>query len=158
MPLSLGYCSKDITAQCGAGTEEGSQLRVENSAGFEGQCEPKPTSFETRDNGYMPMAPRGFVHQGQLDSEIKSAVRKLGPEVVHVAYRLGEDSTGEPSIFFRIVLTDAASSEDTLTETTGRIATILFDEVRPIENWRLHPYFNFRSESEQRGRRDPEWV
>lgn len=104
----------------------------------------------------MPMVPRGFVHQGQLDSEIKSAVRKLGPEVVHVTYRLSEDSTGEPSIFFRIVLTDAATREDILTETTGRIATILFDEIRPIENWRLHPYFNFSSESEQKRQKDPE--
>jgi hypothetical protein len=106
----------------------------------------------------MPMVPSGFVHQGQLDAEIKSAVGKLGPEAVHVAYNLGADSTGEPSIFFRIVLADAAAREETLTEITGRIATILFDEVRPIENWGLHPYFNFRSQSEQKRRRDPEWA
>ncbi|HWY47258.1 MAG TPA: hypothetical protein VNX70_07735 [Bryobacteraceae bacterium] len=118
----------------------------------------KPTSFKTRDNWHMPMAPRGFVHQGELDAEIKGAIRKLGPEVVHVAYRLGEDSTGEPSIFFRIVLTDAATREDILSETTGRIATILVDEVRPIENWRLHPYFNFRSQSEQQRQKDPEFA
>jgi hypothetical protein len=106
----------------------------------------------------MPMVPSGFVHKGQLDAEIKDAVSKLGPEVVHVAYSLGPDSTGEPSIFFRVVLADAATREDTLTEVTGRITTILFDEVRPIENWGLHPYFNFRSESEQQRRRDPEWA
>jgi hypothetical protein len=102
----------------------------------------------------MPMVPGGFVHQGQLDTEIKNAVRKLGPEAVHVAYHLGEDSTGEPSIFFRIVLPDAAAKEETLTEITGRIATILFDELRPFENWGLHPYFNFRSQSEQQRRGD----
>jgi|SRR5450432_841493 hypothetical protein len=106
----------------------------------------------------MPMVPSGFVHQGQLDAEIKSAVGKLGPEAVHVAYNLSADSTGEPSIFFRIVLADAAAREDTLTEITGRIATILFDEIRPIENWGLHPYFNFRSHSEQQRRKDPEWA
>ena len=102
------------------------------------------------------MVPSGFVHQAQLDAEIKSAVGKLGPEVVHVAYHLGADSTGEPSIFFRVVLTDAAAREETLTETTGRIATTLFNEVRPIENWGLHPYFNFRSQAEQQRRKDPE--
>jgi hypothetical protein len=101
------------------------------------------------------MVPSGFVHQSQLDAEIKNAIGKLGPEAVHVAYNLGADSTGEPSIFFRIVLDDAATREDTLTEVTGRIADILFDEVRPIENWGLHPYFNFRSQSEQRRRNDP---
>ena len=106
----------------------------------------------------MPIVPSGFVHQGQLDVEIKRALRKLGPEAVHVAYSVGTDSTGEPSIFFRVVLTDASTTEDILTETTGRVATILFDEIRPIENWGLHPYFNFRSESEQQRRRDPDWA
>jgi hypothetical protein len=98
----------------------------------------------------MPMVPAGFVHQGQLDAEIKSAVGKLGPEAVHVTYTVGEDSTGEPSIFFRVVLADAATREDTLTEVTGRIVTTLVDQLRPIENWGLHPYFNFRSQSAQR--------
>ncbi len=104
------------------------------------------------------MVSSGFVHQGQLDVAIESAVGKLGPEAVHVAYRLGEDSTGEASIFFRIVLADSAAREENLTEITGSIVTTLFDEVRPIENWGLHPYFNFRSQSEQQKRKDPEWI
>jgi hypothetical protein len=41
------------------------------------------------------MVPSGFVHQGQLDAEIKNAIGKLGPEAVHVTYNLGADSTGE---------------------------------------------------------------
>jgi len=103
----------------------------------------------------MPIFSSGIVHQGQLDAEIENAVHKLGPEAVHVTHSIGANSTGDPSIFFRVVLTDAASREETLTETTGRIASILFDEVRPIENWGLHPYFNFRSQSEQQKRNDP---
>ena len=105
----------------------------------------------------MPTVPAGFVHQAQLDHQIAKAVRKLGKEAVHVNYSLGTDSTGEPSIFFRIVLTDAASRENKLAEVTGRIATTLFDELRPHENWGLLPYFNFRSKSEQEKRNDPEW-
>jgi hypothetical protein len=83
----------------------------------------------------MPMVPTGFAHQSQLDNEIAKALRKLGKETVRVNYSLGTDSTGEPSIFFRIVLTDAASNEDKLAEVTGRIATLIFDEIRPHENW-----------------------
>lgn len=105
----------------------------------------------------MPMVPSGFVHQGELDAEIKKAILKLGPQVAHVSYSLGADSTGEPSIFFRVVLPDTAVREDTLTEITGHIATVLFDELRPIDNWGLHPYFNFRSQSEQKRRKDPAW-
>jgi len=104
------------------------------------------------------MVPSGFVHQAQLDEDIKSAILKLGPEVIHVAYSLRADSTGEPSIFFRIILADSATTEEALAEVTDRIATILFDEIRPIENWGVHPYFNFRSHSEQQKRPDPEWA
>ena len=87
-----------------------------------------------------------------------NVVGKLGNEVVRVKYSLGTDSSGEPSIFFRIVLSDAASREDGLADVTGRIATILFDEIRPYENWGLLPYFSFRSKSEQAIRNDPEWA
>lgn len=109
----------------------------------------------------MPIVPAGSVHQTQLAKEVDKAIRKLRKltkETVRVNYSLGTDSTDEPAIFFRIVLTDAASREDKLAEVTGRIATILFDEIRPYENWRLLPYLSFRSKSEQEKRNDPEWT
>jgi hypothetical protein len=104
------------------------------------------------------MVPTGLVHQTQLANEIAKAVRKLGKDAVGVNSVLGTDSTGEASIFFRIVLTDAASREDKLAEVTGRIESILFDEIRPLENWGLLPYFSFRGKSEQEKRNDPEWA
>ncbi len=106
----------------------------------------------------MAIFPVGLVHRGQLDRGIKTAVSKLGPEATHVSYSLAEDSTGVPSIFFRIVLTDTAAREENLAEATRQIATHLLNEIRPIEDWGLHPYFNFRSVSEQRRRKDPEWA
>jgi len=96
------------------------------------------------------------VHRGQLDAEIQNAIRKLGPEAVDVTYQVRPDSTGEPAIFFLIVLKDAATRKDVISETTGRIATILINEVQPIENWGLHPFFNYRSESEQQRRNGPQ--
>jgi hypothetical protein len=102
--------------------------------------------------------PTGFVNQAQLASEISRAIPRLGHAVVRVRHSIGADTSGEPSIFFRIVLSDAASREDTLAEVTGRIATILFEEIRPYENWGLIPYFSFRSKSEQAKRNEPEWA
>lgn len=101
--------------------------------------------------------PTGFVNQAQLGVLISHAAQHLGPEVVHVAYSLGPDSTGEPSVFFRILLADGYIHDDTIADLTGRIAGDLFDAVRPMENWGLRPYFNFRSKSEQERRRDPDW-
>jgi hypothetical protein len=103
------------------------------------------------------MVPTGSVQKTQLDSAIAKAIRKLGKETVRVNYSFGTDSTGEPSIFFRIILTDAASREDKLAEVTSRISRVLFDEIRPQENWGLLSYFSFRSKSEQEKRNDPEW-
>ncbi len=100
----------------------------------------------------------GYINQAQLGDLIADAAKHLGPEVVRVAYSLGPDSTGEPSLFFRILLADAYIREETITDLTGRIAAALFDAVRPIENWGLRPYFNFRSKSEQDRRRDPDWI
>jgi hypothetical protein len=101
--------------------------------------------------------PTGYVNQAQLGDIIAQAARHLGPEVVRVSYSLGPDSTGEPSLFFRILLADAFIREDTIADLTGRIAGALFDAIRPIENWGLRPYFNFRSKSEQDRRPDPDW-
>ena len=103
------------------------------------------------------MVPPGFVHQGHLDAVIKNTMGSLGPEVANVAYRIGPDSTGEPSIFFRILLADPYVREDTLVDLTRRIATDLLNVVRPLEDWSLRPYFNFRRKSEQDRRRDPDW-
>ena len=102
--------------------------------------------------------PTGSIHQRELDAQIERAKANLGSEVAHVAYRIGEDSTGAASIFFRITLRDWATAEDLITEATDRVAAILFDEIRPLEDWGLRPYFNFRGESDQQKRPDPDWI
>jgi hypothetical protein len=98
------------------------------------------------------------VNQAQLAQSVDAAIGKLDPqEVVHVAYSIGNDSTDEPAIFFRIVLTDAASREDRLGDVAQHVESTLSNSIRPIENWGLTPYFSFRSFSEQSIRSDPEW-
>jgi len=102
--------------------------------------------------------PTGFVNQVQLAQSVDAAIRSLNPqEVVRVAYSIGNDSTDDPAIFFRIVLTDAASREERLADVTEHVESSLFNSIRPIENWGLTPYFSFRSFSEQSVRSDPEW-
>ena len=105
----------------------------------------------------MPV-PTGYVNQAQLGQIIAQAAQPLGPEVVHVAYSLGPDSTGEPSLFFRILLADAYIREETIAELTGRIGAAIFDAVQPLENWGLRPNFNFRGKSEQDSRPDPDYI
>ncbi len=82
----------------------------------------------------MPV-PVGFVYQAQLGESIDHAAQKLGPEVVRVRHSVGTDTSGDGAIFFRIILADWAVSEKTLADVTGRIATTLFEELKPYENW-----------------------
>lgn len=104
-------------------------------------------------------APTGFINQTQLARSVNAAIRSLNAQdVVHVAYSVGNDSTDDPAIFFRIVLTDAASREDCLADVAGRVESTLLHSIRPVEDWGLTPYFSFRSFSEQRMRNDPEWA
>jgi hypothetical protein len=104
------------------------------------------------------VTPTGYVNQAQLGDIIAQAAKHLGPEVVHVAYGLGPDSTGEPSVFFRILLADPYIHADTIADLTAGIAAALLRTIQPLENWGLRPYFNFRSKTEQDRRRDPDWV
>jgi hypothetical protein len=119
-----------------------------------------PFDLWSADNGnVMARVPRAFVHQGQLDREVRKAVEKLPRQwVVRVSHNIGIDSTGEPSVFFRVVLTDLASSKERLAEVTSSISEAIFDQLRPYENWGLTPYFSFRSKSEQDKRHDLEWA
>ena len=103
------------------------------------------------------MAPTGYIHRGHLDAIVKEAGALLGPEVVHLAYSIGPDSTDEPSIFFRILLEDASVREETIAGVTRRVAEVILAAVRPLEDWGLRPYFNYRSKSEQIRRKDPDW-
>ena len=103
------------------------------------------------------MVPAGIVNQSQLPNRIAKAIRKLPKDAVRVRYNFGTDWTGDPSIFFRIVLTDAASRKEKLRESTQRIQNVLSDELQLQENWGLLSYFHFRSKSEEAERNDPEW-
>jgi hypothetical protein len=102
--------------------------------------------------------PTGFVNQTQLANAVDQAAKKLGPEVLRVRHSVGTDTSGEPAIFFRIILADSSVHENTLADVTGNVSTILFEELRPYENWGLVPYFTFRSNSEQILRSDPDWA
>ena len=108
----------------------------------------------------MAVLHNGYISQEQIAVAIELARQKLGPEVVRLRYNTGSNQWDDPAIFFRVVLSDSAAREETLGEVTEKIIWFFFDELHPIENWGMRPYFNFRSESEQAEREglDPDWA
>ena len=103
---------------------------------------------------YVPI---GLVNQTQLSDAVAEAAKALDSrEVRDVRFTLGADSSGEPSIFFGILLTPHASQQSRLADVTGRVATVLFDQLQPYNRWGLQPYFNFTSD--QAHFRNPGWM
>lgn len=82
----------------------------------------------------------------------------LKPEVVRILYAIGEDSTGEPSILFRILLSDAASKPNRLYKVANHVRSEIQRTIDPLNSWGLVPYIRFRSQSEQEMLQDPAWI
>jgi hypothetical protein len=73
---------------------------------------------------------------------MQRAANALANTVGRIRYDFGSDWTGDPSIFFSIVLTDEAAKKPRLNDIANAIALILMREVKPEEHgW--HSYFNF---------------
>ena len=105
----------------------------------------------------MPLVPSGLVKQRELASGVKRAEQALAPDVVRIRYSVGADWTGEQSIFFRIILSDAVSRPERLLKIVQRVESKLLKEVK-AEELGLQAYFNFRSVSEQAKLKEPSWA
>jgi hypothetical protein len=105
----------------------------------------------------VPIVPSGFIHQAKVEEAVRRAETALRPDVVLIRYSMGSDWTGDPSIFFRILITDEASKPVRLQQVAQRIADRLINEVRSDE-FGIHAYFNFRSKSEQDKLKEPAWA
>jgi hypothetical protein len=99
---------------------------------------------------------RGLVDQSKLREAVRKAERDLVPDVVRIMFGLAENSSGEMSLFFRIVISDDAAKPNRLRESTQRIIGRVSEEIRADELG-LETYFNFRSRSEQAALKDPFW-
>jgi hypothetical protein len=109
------------------------------------------------DNEFVIMA-RALAQQSELENAVEQLRPLLGADVIRLRYSLGEDWSGAPAIFFRVLLSDRASTWDALHDSTGRVRDVLVEKLQPVEKWGVLPYFSFRSESEQRVIRDAAWA
>jgi hypothetical protein len=97
------------------------------------------------------------VNQAKLAASVQRAASALSGEVVHMYYDLGSDWIGNPSIFFKIVLTDRASKPGNLRNVPQKVALKIMNEAKTDQSG-PNAYFNFRSQSEQAQIRDPAWA
>ncbi len=92
----------------------------------------------------------------QINAVVAEAMKDLSPWVKLIRYDIGEDWTGQPGIFFRVLLSDEACKPKNRREIVPRVVDNISDRLDPSELG-LFPYFNFRSESEQAVAREAAW-
>jgi hypothetical protein len=102
--------------------------------------------------------PRGVAQQGQLAAAITGVERMLGADVVRLRYAVETNWSGEPALFFKVLLADQASRRDRLHEVTSHIEAVIEEHLDPLNTWGLVPYYNFRSQTEQAMLKEPAWA
>ena len=95
--------------------------------------------------------------QQEIASAIEKIVRDLAPDVVRIRFELGDDWSGDPAVFFRIVLSDKASNPRRLREITHKVSDQILKEL-DLYAFGLLPYFSYRSASEQAELKEPAWA
>ena len=102
---------------------------------------------------YLPSA---VTKQSEIQAAINAVERSLAPDVVHIRYEIGEDWSGQWSIFFRVVLSDAAAKRK-LRDVASKVRWGLARQL-DFPGMGVYPYHNFRSVSEQEALREPAWA
>jgi hypothetical protein len=80
----------------------------------------------------------------------------LAPDVVRIRLNIAQDWSGDPALYFRVILSDEASQRDRLAGTAERVREKLSGDLRLDELDHL-PYFKFRSQSEQANLKERAW-
>jgi hypothetical protein len=92
----------------------------------------------------------------EIEQIAQQTAVKFPSEVVRIRHYIGHDWTGDPSITFRVVLSDDAAAREHLSEITEPIRREIFDELVRRES-EYYPYFEFRSKTEFDTLKDPTW-
>lgn len=102
--------------------------------------------------------PRAFIHPREFADAVEKVERKLAASVVRIRHELDYDSTGDPAVYFRIVMPDGSLTKDRSMKTTTYVSNVIVEELDLGERWGIRPYFSFRSQSEQEAMQEPSWA
>lgn len=97
-----------------------------------------------------------IVHQPKIDKALKKIVRALKPDVVRIRYSFEDNFMGDPSVWFRVVLSDEAAQHHHIHERAQRVRRMVSDLIDP-HGLGLESYLYVRSLSDQEESRDPLW-
>jgi hypothetical protein len=100
--------------------------------------------------------PSAAVKQPQINIAVSSVVSELALDVRRVRFEIGDDWSGQPAIFFRVLLSDDASRRRLRDITTSVVWRM--SEKLNLPDLGLFPCFDFGSESEQTALNEPFFI
>ena len=83
-------------------------------------------------------------------------VEEFAPDVARILFRLGEDWTGDPAIFFRAIFTDESVRTKRYLDVARAMREKINDEFSYREKGRI-PYLSVTSESDHAKMKDSAW-
>jgi hypothetical protein len=101
------------------------------------------------------IAPIGAARRPQINAAITEVVKEFSPDVVHIRYDLKPDWSGDPAVYFRVLLSDEASSKPGV---VSRKLEKRMEELLDFLWLELFAYYNFRSVSEQAVLQEKSWA
>jgi hypothetical protein len=105
----------------------------------------------------MVFTKAGLVNEAEIEAGVRKVEKEFAPDVVRIGYSFDDDWMGEPSVFFRVLVTDeVAVPIERLGALSHSVSQALRDEARTFENG-LYSYFSYRTVSEQQKLGDPAW-
>jgi hypothetical protein len=102
------------------------------------------------------ISPGRFAHQAEFVEVVAQVA--LPAHVLSVTPTLGTDWNGESAVFFQVVLEDNSVPRRELLAFTKEISHAIIQQIRPLEEWGVLPYFNFLTQSEHARMKEPTWA
>jgi len=103
----------------------------------------------------MPITKLSPAYLKEFDEKVQEAVKRF-PEVVRVRHNFDEDWTGEPAIYFRVVLSDEVGVGKSFSEVARRVEGAITGDLQLYDS-EYFPFFYFRGKSEQDRVKEPSW-
>jgi hypothetical protein len=104
----------------------------------------------------MTLMPTETSRLPQINAIVKEALQELSPWVKYIGFDIAPDWDGDMSLYFRVLLSDEATSEE-MRPVIGRRARLAIGDRVGSAMLGLFPYLNFRSESELAAHPEPGW-
>jgi hypothetical protein len=104
----------------------------------------------------MPFIPAEVRKQTEIAAAVAEVERLSAPDVAYIRFNISEDWSGDPAVYFRVMLSDEAA-KNRLLEVAELVRSRLADSL-DFESMGLRAYPHFRTQSEQAVLRSKDWA